>query len=116
MMAETRLWLHQQDLVYEQSSYCHHVAVDRRSKELDSKQSPQLPGYLKHRYQQVLPAYGDGIKSTDFGPPLAVGFWIRRSLDGTDKAFWNNLIYVLERFDGGWLEQQRQLDSRYQQL
>ena len=116
MMTESRLWLHQQDLVYEQSSYCQQVAADSYSKELDPKQRPQLPGYLRHRYQKVLPAYGDGIKHTDFGPPLAVGFWIRRSLDGTDTAFWNNLIYVLERFDGTWLDQQRQLDARYQRL
>ena len=116
MMVETRLWLHQQDLAYEQSSYCHHVAVDRRFKELDPKQTPQLPVYLKQRYQQVLPVYGAGIRSVDFGPQLAVGFWIRRSLDGTDTAFWNNLIYVLERFDGAWLDQQRVSDARYQRL
>ena len=116
MMAETRLWLHQQDLVYEQSSYCKQVAIDRLSKQLDPEQPPQLPGYLKHRYQQVLPAYGAGIRNIDFGPQLAVGFWIRRSLDGTDKAFWNTLIMVLERFDGAWLEQQRELDARYQRL
>jgi hypothetical protein len=44
------------------------------------------------------------------------GFWVRRSIDGTEKQFFDILTQLLEIYDSEWLSEQNLLDTNPSQL
>jgi hypothetical protein len=40
------------------------------------------------------------------------GFWVRRSIDGTEKQFFDILTKLLEIYDSDWLSEQKLLDTK----
>ncbi|MBW2263035.1 MAG: hypothetical protein JRG91_13740 [Deltaproteobacteria bacterium] len=58
--------------------------------------------YLQARYQGTLPDYGGSWDGTSMTPQMAIGFWLRRGLDGTNEELWTGLKKVMLRFDGQW--------------
>ena len=42
---------------------------------------------------------------------VAGGFWVRRSIDGTEKQFFDILTKLLEIYDSDWLNEQKLLDT-----
>jgi hypothetical protein len=94
MMTESHQWLALQNKESEQQQYCDVV---------DSNTDMLM--YLESRYNNVLPNYTVPPNGTDFLPEYAIAFWIRRSLDGTEQAFWQGLQLVVEGFDSTWYAQ-----------
>lgn len=58
--------------------------------------------YLHRRYRNELSAYNVARNSTNFTPQMAIGFWIRRHVDGTDKELSTGLQKVLNTYDSVW--------------
>lgn len=58
--------------------------------------------YLHQRYANALPGYRVPQNSTNFTAPMAIGFWIRRSVDKTDGELWLGLQKLLQRYDHTW--------------
>lgn len=55
--------------------------------------------FLQRRYAGELQNYGVEQNGTNFTPPMAVGFWIRRSADRTDGELWVGLQKLMQRYD-----------------
>jgi hypothetical protein len=108
MMAESYVWLKgQEDMQKEQRDYCAMV-VKSQSKDWDGATlEGSMLHYLEQRYKDALPDYALPPNGTDFLPEYAVGFWLRRSMDGTESAFWDNVLIILRRFDAKWLAEKR---------
>lgn len=58
--------------------------------------------WLERRYGGALDEFFVPRNGTNFLPEMAIGFWIRRSLDGTDTEFAVALQDVLRRYDPKW--------------
>lgn len=58
--------------------------------------------YLQKRYASELQAYAVAQDGTKFTPQMAIGFWIRRSVDGTDTELFAGLQKVMKLYDGQW--------------
>lgn len=58
--------------------------------------------YLQARFQGKLPQYGGAWDGTTMTPQMAIGFWLRRGLDGTSDELWTGLGKVMKRFDTSW--------------
>jgi hypothetical protein len=63
--------------------------------------------YLQARYSSALPDYATPWDGTSMTPQMAIGFWLRRGLDGTSDELWVGLEKVLKTYDGAWLESKR---------
>lgn len=59
--------------------------------------------YLKERYAGNLVEYSQYAEYSDFTPGLAIGFWMRRHMDGTAPNFKKGIDKVLELYDKDWL-------------
>jgi len=58
--------------------------------------------YLRQRFGSALPGYGLSQNGTNLTPQMAIGFWIRRRVDGTAAELWKGLGLLLERYDRAW--------------
>lgn len=58
--------------------------------------------WLQKRYAGALKPYDIGWDGTCMTPQMAIGFWLRRSLDGTSDELWTGLKKVMTRFDADW--------------
>ncbi|MBD3242698.1 MAG: hypothetical protein GF331_19055 [Chitinivibrionales bacterium] len=76
-------------------------------------QDPQFNAltYLAKRYGpdgniggHLHSSYGVDDSNTDhpFTPPMAMGFWLRRGIDGTDSVLWDGLSELMTRYDSDW--------------
>jgi len=89
-------------------SYLHLVQAGTYRQEMDAywKMANQTGqdgiDYLQARYQTALPGYGGSWDGTTMTPQMAIGFWLRRGLDGTSEELWTGLRKVMLRFDGQW--------------
>ena len=63
--------------------------------------------YLQQRFTGALPALDLAQDGTRFTAPMALGFWIRRRIDGTADELWTGLALLLGRYDARWLARQR---------
>jgi hypothetical protein len=55
--------------------------------------------YLEKHFDGVLPAYAMRADGTAFTPAMAIGFWLRRSADGTAPELWSALQKMLTAYD-----------------
>lgn len=62
--------------------------------------------WLEQRYVSVT-GQGGYRDYTTLTPPMAVGFWLRRHLDGSLPACWHTLREVFERYDRAWFDDLR---------
>lgn len=89
-------------------SHLHLVQSGTYRQEMDAywkmatKESQDGIDYLQARYHGVLPDYGGSWDGTSMTPQMAIGFWLRRGLDGTSDELWTGLKKVMLRFDGQW--------------
>jgi len=60
--------------------------------------------YLQLRYQGALPQYYASWDGTSMTPQMALGFWLRRGLDGTHKELWKGLKKLLKSYDETWYD------------
>ena len=58
--------------------------------------------YLDRRFKNNLSQYDSHMKGTAFQPSHAIGFWIRRGIDGTDRILWNGLAKGMVLYDNFW--------------
>jgi hypothetical protein len=75
------------------------------------KNRPDGIEWLQDRYSGVLADYATGWDGTAMTPQMAIGFWLRRRIDGTDEELWSGLKKLLKRFDREWY---RGLKQRYE--
>jgi hypothetical protein len=64
------------------------------------------PSWLSARYENLFldqygPEYTQGTFDTPL-PPLLVGFWLRRSMDGSSQAIWSAMGSFMMQYDPGW--------------
>jgi hypothetical protein len=66
-------------------------------------QDPAQDGidWLQGRYS-ALSQYAAGADGTTMTPQMAIGFWLRRGIDGTSDTLWRALREAMQRFDGQW--------------
>jgi bifunctional DNase/RNase len=67
--------------------------------------------WLQGRYGGVLDQYSVGWDGTSMTPQMAIGFWLRRRIDGTEGELWIGLKKLLKRYDREWY---RALDDKYE--
>jgi hypothetical protein len=70
--------------------------------DMAEKKSQDGLDWLQSRYKNALPAYSCPWDGTTMTPQMAVGFWLRRGLDGTSQELWTGLRKVMKRFDASW--------------
>jgi hypothetical protein len=58
--------------------------------------------YLDERYGGVFKSYQKIEGVSTMTAPMAIGFWLRRKIDGTDQIFWKGLTSFLKKYDGEW--------------
>jgi hypothetical protein len=58
--------------------------------------------WLQNRYNGELAPYQVAWDGTSMTPQMAIGFWLRRGLDGTSGELWIGLKKVMTRFDATW--------------
>jgi len=68
---------------------------------LRAMKRPRFDGidYLRDRFAGALPAYDLPADGTRFTASMAIGFWIRRGIDGTARELWLGLGALLKRYD-----------------
>ncbi len=69
--------------------------------------------WLDARYKGWLPAYDQEWDGTTMTGPMAIGFWLRRTIDGTADEVWIGLRQVLWAYDREWYST---LKARYSNL
>ncbi len=93
MMTEAYLWLAQSGQAREETDAYMRMAKEGKEDGIE---------WLQARYQLALPAYGTSWDGTSMTPQMAIGFWLRRTLDGTAEELWVGLRKVMKRFDATW--------------
>lgn len=58
--------------------------------------------YLYETYRDVLPKYQTG-EISDWTPSNAIGFWLRRGIDGSIDAVWEELSKAMNTYDQDWM-------------
>jgi hypothetical protein len=95
MMTESRLYLvesgtyrQEMDAYWKMAAFSNQDGID----------------YLQARYQSALPQYGGSWDGTTMTPQMAIGFWIRRGLDGTSAELWTGLSKAMKIYDKTWYD------------
>lgn len=63
--------------------------------------------WLAAQYAGTVPGYNEPWDGTTMTAPMAVGFWLRRHVDGSLAASWHGLREVLDRYDPTWLAEHK---------
>lgn len=67
--------------------------------------------YLEERFADALPGYQpSGATDSPMTAPMAIGFWLRRGVDGTAKELWKGLARLMTLYDGNWWKEIRRHD------
>ena len=70
-----------------------------------------VTGYFNKKFDaQVFNLWSEGYD--ELVVISAAGFWVRRSIDGTDKEFFRLLMELLETYDNDWLRKQEILGAK----
>jgi len=64
--------------------------------------------WLQARYAGVLRNYPAGPDGTTMTAQMAIGFWLRRGIDGTSDELWEALRQVMQTYGGSWYGSVRQ--------
>lgn len=71
--------------------------------EMARRRDPHGIEWLQQRYAGALPQHETRFDGTRMTPQMAIGFWLRRGIDGTQDELWKALRDVMQRYDGDWL-------------
>jgi len=93
LMAESRLWLVQKKKYKREMKAYWKMAQDQKDLGGDGLL------WLQKRYRGKLPEYRVDWDGTSLTPQMAIGFWLRRGLDGTQEELWVGLRKVLKAYD-----------------
>jgi hypothetical protein len=96
LLVDSRRWLENAaDRRAEQAAY---LEAMRRS-------DFEPEAYLKEKYGAVLDTYRPecAAYAASFTPEIAIGFWLRRGIDGTDGELWIGLSKLMRLYDREWL-------------
>jgi bifunctional DNase/RNase len=93
LMAESRLWLIDKRKLKKEMKAYWKMAMDQKDLGGDGL------FWLQKRYRGKLPEYRVDWDGTSMTPQMAIGFWLRRGLDGTDEELWIGLKKVLTAYD-----------------
>ncbi|MCB1323769.1 MAG: hypothetical protein H7A21_12095 [Spirochaetales bacterium] len=74
------------------------------------------PEYLRLRYPRALMEYRHPVEVYAFQPEQAIGYWVRRHIDGSAPAVWGVVQLAAEKYDARWLTATRQRYARAPQL
>lgn len=58
--------------------------------------------YLKETYKDVVLSEPFTFSFSEMTPQIAIGFWLRRDIDGSKKEFWKGLSKVMYLYDKEW--------------
>ena len=77
-----------------------------RSEYLDSMATPDFEAvsYLNTKYGTFFPDYAT-TRDGQLKPETAIGFWIRRHIDGSEDELWKALTKIMRRYDEEWFIQ-----------
>ena len=92
MMAETHQYLLHKGYSQEVSAYQRRWA----------DQSFDGLRYLNERYATGFESYRAIKGVSTMTAPMAIGFWLRRKIDGTDQILWKGISDFLKIYDGEW--------------
>ena len=87
--------------------YLHHVGYDDETKLYE--EAMQEPGF--HALDYLAYEYGGNLEEIDperfpgFTQPMAIGFWMRRNIDGSHEVCWNALSQVMNKYDKDWFSE-----------
>ncbi len=72
-----------------------------RDSYLKSARMPKFDGvaWLQREYHGALPEFAAPQDGTQLTPAMAIGFWLRRSSDGTEAELWTALRRMLTQYD-----------------
>lgn len=101
MMTESYLYLQKTGFEEEWKSY---------ESKLSMKSFRALQ-YLDEKYQNVLSEYHQIEHGSHMSPSMAIGFWLRRGIDGTDKTFWKGLSKFMSIYDKKWFDKYNVLND-----
>ncbi len=101
MMTETYVYLQQEGLSEASSNY----------KAQFGDASFDGLAYLKERFSGAVPAYAQAYDYTNMNSSMAIGFWLRRDIDGTIDEFWNGLTRVMLAYMPEWFKEH--VDPKY---
>ena len=93
LMAESRLWLITKRKYKREMKAYWKMAIDQKDLGGDGLT------WLQRRYRGKLKEYQVDWDGTSLTPQMAIGFWLRRGLDGTDGELWIGLKKVLKAYD-----------------
>lgn len=62
------------------------------------------PEYLELRYNKLAQFKQYNDDRFTYSPGIAIGFWLRRGLDKTDKVLWSGLKQVMTNYDKEWFK------------
>ena len=100
LTAESYLYLNKKKGLYkaEQKKY-----IDSYNKSKD-KEDGYFEGidYLKNKFDNSLKSYNQ--EEYSYTPGIAVGFWLRRGIDKTDKTLWSGLKKIMINYDNEWFK------------
>lgn len=92
LMVESRNYLEQAGLQAEVENY---------SKQMDRPQFEAID-YFDNRYGGKLPAYEEGLRYSALRPSMAISFWMRRKMDGSEEAFRIGFDKIMRLYDAQW--------------
>lgn len=61
--------------------------------------------YLSQNYGNRMAKYYFSETNVQMTPYMAIGFWLRRGIDGTEKDCWKALSFFMEKFDPEFLDE-----------
>lgn len=61
--------------------------------------------YLFTHFDNVLPKYNQAYDLTNMTSPMAIGFWLRRKIDGTHDELWLGLTKFMLEYNKGWFKE-----------
>lgn len=98
LTTESYIFLNKKKGMYkdEQKKY-----MDNYKKSLDDiEDAPDSIDYLTKKFDNSLRIYNND--EFTYSPGIAVGFWLRRGIDKTDKVLWSGLKRIMNNYDKEW--------------
>jgi hypothetical protein len=84
-----------------------YISYDRlqnaQSNYIDSMATPDFRAlrYLNNEYGNLFPEY-KVTREYQLTADMAIGFWIRRHIDGSETELWKALVKIMRRYDEDW--------------
>ena len=94
-------------LMMESYAHLEKVGFDREVANYRSKMEDdnfEALDYFENRYGGILTDYEDVEDYSGFKPSMAMSFWLRRRMDGSEAEFYKGFTKVMESYDAKWFK------------